>query len=59
VYYINMMSRFGRETVGEYDTRKEAQRDCIAWAMADPTSIFYVSTRCCNSWREDTKESGK
>lgn len=39
-----------RETVDEFDTRKEARAMLAEYAMADPAGEHYLSSRCCKGW---------
>lgn len=40
------------ETVDEFSTRKEARAMLAEYRMADPSAIYYLSSRPCKAWRE-------
>lgn len=50
VYYINWRSKWGLETVDEFDDYKEARRCCYDYNLGAPG--HYISSRCCKAWRE-------
>ena len=51
-YYIQRVGDGYRETVDEFDTKKEAREMLAEYQMADPTARHYISTRPCNDWKE-------
>lgn len=48
--YINLKSSQGRETVDEFDTRKEARAMLSEYRLASPSLNYYLSSRCCKGW---------
>lgn len=50
--YIQRKDSNGLETVDEFDTRKEARQMIKEYRMSDPSAHFYLSSRCCKSWRD-------
>ena len=57
--YIQFKSRFGLETIDQFDTRKEARKMLEEYRMAfGNDSIVYLSSRACKdyhsqNYRED------
>lgn len=51
--YINRRGQGYRETVDEYDSRKEAQEMVNEYRLGDPTADYWISSRCCANWKED------
>ena len=57
--YIQFKSRFGLETIDQFDTRKEARKMLEEYRMAfGNESIVYLSSRACKdyhsqNYRED------
>ena len=57
--YIQFKSRFGLETIDQFDTRKEARKMLEEYRMAfGNDSIVYLSNRACKdyhsqNYRED------
>ena len=52
MYYIQRKDSQYLETVGEFETRKEAREMCVEYQIADQSGYYYVSTRCCKDWRD-------
>ena len=50
-YYINLKGAY-RETVDEFDTRKEAIAMLCEYRFAYPGLNYYLSTRCCKDWKK-------
>ncbi len=50
--YINRLGNGYRETVDEFETRKEARAMLIEYRMADPSANHYLSSRPCKGWNE-------
>ena len=50
-HYINLKGTY-RETVDEFDTRKEAIAMLREYRFASPGLNYYLSTRCCKNWKE-------
>lgn len=50
-HYINLKGTY-RETVDEFDTRKEAIAMLREYRFASPGLSYYLSARCCKNWRE-------
>jgi hypothetical protein len=49
--YIQRKDSNGLETVDEFETRKEARAMLAEYRLSDPYGAFYLSSRCCKSWR--------
>lgn len=49
--YINRLGNNQRETVAQYETRKEARKDVKEYAMSDQSAHYYISSRACNHWK--------
>jgi hypothetical protein len=49
--YIQRLGNGYRETVDEFDSRKEARAMLAEYQMADPTAHHYLSSRPCANWR--------
>lgn len=49
--YIQRKGSNGLETVDEFETRKEARAMLAEYRLSDPYGVFYLSSRCCKSWR--------
>lgn len=41
-----------RETVDEFDTRKEAFAMLAEYVMSDPDGSYYLSSRPCRGWKD-------
>ncbi len=52
--YIQRIGQGYRETVDEFETRKEALEMVREYRISDPSAIFYLSTRPCKAWNEAT-----
>jgi hypothetical protein len=39
------------ETVDEFSTAKEARAMLKEYRLSDPSANYYISQRCCASWR--------
>lgn len=51
-FYINRYGQGVRETVDEFETRKEARAMVSEYRMSDPSAEHYISTRACSNWSE-------
>lgn len=54
MYYIQRKDRKYLETVDEFTTFKEAKRILTEYQIADPFATYYISSRSCKAWRDDT-----
>ena len=53
-YYINYRyQRMPRETVDEFETRKEAREMLKEYRIADPLGEYWLSSRTCKNWKEE------
>lgn len=52
VYYIQRKDNIRLETVDEFETYKEAKAMVVEYRVADYTANYYISSRCCKSWKE-------
>jgi hypothetical protein len=52
-HFINRLGQGYRETVDEFDTRKEARAMLAEYRMADPTAHHYLSSRACKGWDDE------
>ena len=50
MFYIQLRTGYGLETVDEFSTRKEARAMLKEYQMLSGT--YYISTRCCKAWRK-------
>lgn len=48
-FYINRFGQGQRETVDEFETRKEARAMLSEYQMSDPSAQHYISSRPCAS----------
>ena len=48
--YIQLVQNGQRETVDEYDTRREAMDMIKEYRFANPTGRYYLSSRACKGW---------
>jgi len=48
--YIQREGNGYLETVGEFDTRKEAREMLAEYRIADPYAEHYISSRPCANW---------
>ncbi len=51
--YINRKDRYNRETVDEFETRKEARAALSEYVLADRSGHYWVSSRAWKGWKED------
>ena len=49
--YINMKSKFGVETVDEFETYKEARKMLREYKLSDRYNYYYLSQRSTKEWR--------
>lgn len=49
--YIQRKGQGYLETVGEFETRKEARKMLSEYQMSDPSGYYYLSSRCCKDWK--------
>lgn len=40
------------ETVGQFETRKEARAMLSEYRLSDTSAFYYLSSRACREWRE-------
>lgn len=50
--YIQRKDGLYLETVDEFSTRKEARAMLAEYRMADPSALYYLSSRPCKSWNK-------
>ena len=50
--YINRLGDGQRETVAQYETRKEARKDVREYRLSDPSANYYISSKPCNHWKD-------
>jgi hypothetical protein len=50
--YIQRRGEGYLETVDEFETMKEAREMLKEYRLAEPSASYYISSRCCKSWRE-------
>jgi len=48
--YIQRLGQGYRETVDEFATRKEALNMVREYRLADPSAVYYLSSRACKGW---------
>lgn len=51
--YIQRLGQGQRETVDEFETRKEARAVLTEYRMSDPSAHYYLSQRPCKDWKKD------
>lgn len=51
--YIQRKDGKDLETVDEFETYKEAKDMVKEYRMADPSAIYYISSRACKHWNEE------
>lgn len=51
--YIQRLGQGQRETVDEFETRKEARAMLTEYRLADPSAHYYLSQRPCKNWKKD------
>jgi len=51
--YIQRLGQGQRETVDEFETRKEARAMLTEYRMSDPSARYYLSQRPCKNWKKD------
>lgn len=49
--YINRLGQGYRETVDQFETRKEARAMLVEYRLSDPSGHYYLSQRCCKGWK--------
>lgn len=52
--YIQRKGQGYLETVDEFETFKEARAMLKEYRMSDPSAEFYISSRACKEWRDET-----
>ena len=52
MYYVQRKGNNILETVGEFETRREAELMKNEYRLSDHEGNYYVSKRCCKEWRE-------
>lgn len=55
--YIQRLGQGYRETVDEFETRKEAQAMVVEYRLSDPSAQYYLSSRPCRDWNTATTSS--
>jgi hypothetical protein len=50
--YINIKSRWGIETVDEFETYKEARKMLKEYRISDTYNYYYISQKCTKDWRD-------
>jgi hypothetical protein len=53
--YINYKGGEGRETVDEFETRKEAKEALAEYVFSDPQGEYWISPKACKGWETDAK----
>jgi len=53
MYYINRRGDGYTETVDEEEDLKTAEEYVWEYSLGDPSAEYWVSTRCCNNWKEE------
>lgn len=48
--YIQRYGQNYRETVDEFESRREAAAALIEYKLADPSAFYYLSSRPCRAW---------
>ena len=51
--YINRYGQGQRETVSECETRKQAREELAEYQLSDYSAKYYISSRCCENWRDE------
>jgi hypothetical protein len=51
--YINYKGGEGRETVDEFDSRKEANEALAEYVFSDPQGEYWISPKACKGWETD------
>ena len=49
MYYINIKTSYGTETVDEFESKKEAREMLFEYNYGGGT--YYISTRCTRDWK--------
>lgn len=49
--YIQRHTNQPLETVGEFETLKEARAMLVEYRLADSSAHYYLSSRACKDWR--------
>lgn len=52
--YIQRLGDGYRETVDEFETRKEAIAMLAEYRLADRSAHYYISSRACSNWRKQS-----
>lgn len=50
--YIQRLGDGQRETVDQFDTRKEARQMVKEYRLSDPSANYYLSQRACANWKD-------
>lgn len=53
-FYINRNGQGYRETVDEFESGKEAFAMVKEYRISDPSAEYWVSSRCCKAWKDDS-----
>lgn len=51
--YVQRHGQGQRETVDQFDTRREALAMVQEYREADPSARYYLSSRPCKGWNDD------
>lgn len=51
MFYIQRKGNGYLETVDEFDSKKEAEKNLAEYQMSDPQASYYISKRCCKEWK--------
>lgn len=51
-FYIQRKGQGIRETVDQFETRKEARAMLAEYRLADPSADYYISSRACRGWND-------
>ena len=54
--YIQRFGQGQRETVAEFQTKREARLMLFEYRLCDYSACYYLSTRPCENWREEETE---
>jgi hypothetical protein len=48
--YIQRFDGKNRETVDQFESRREAQKMLREYQISDPSANYYLSSRACKGW---------
>ena len=55
--YIQRNGQGYRETVDEFETRKEARKMLNEYQLSDSSAEYYISSRACKAWKEESNNA--